>query len=149
MIVDKIENSNRYSCLNKRFAKAFTFLTKTDLLIIADGKYEIEGDTIFALIQEYHSRDVQVCKLEAHRKYADIQYLVSGEELIGVAPLLDQNPEEEYNEKKDIIFFEGESSLIKLEAGMFAIFFPDDLHMPGVRVDQTVRVKKVVIKVRV
>ena len=101
------------------------------------------------MVQEYDSRKIEDCKLEAHRKYIDIQFIVSGEEQIGVNLLKDQPSMNGYNENNDIIFFEGDSSLVKMEAGMFAIFYPDDLHMPGVKVDQSLKVKKVVVKVQV
>jgi YhcH/YjgK/YiaL family protein len=149
MIVDKIENSHKYNCLSKYFVKAFSFLKNTNLVNAESGKYVLEGDRVFAMVQEYDSRKIEDCKLEAHRKYIDIQFIVSGEEQIGVNLLKDQPSMNGYNENNDIIFFEGDSSLVKMEAGMFAIFYPDDLHMPGVKVDQSLKVKKVVVKVQV
>lgn len=147
MIVDKIENSELYESLHPRFAKAFAFISKTDFSKLDDGKYEIENDNIFAIVQEYNTKDKKEAKLEAHRKYIDIQYIHSGIELIGVAAFKDQIPTTDDTEK-DLAFYEGDASFIKLEAGMFAIFFPDDLHMPGIKLTQSAKVKKVVVKVR-
>lgn len=145
MVLDKIENSGLYKSLHPRFDKAFEYIRITDFSLLDDGKYEIEGKNIFALVQEYNTKDAKDAKPEAHKKYIDIQYIHSGAELIGVATLQNQvivvsDPE------KDITFYNGETSLVKLDAGMFAIFFPSDLHMPGINISQSARVKKVVIK---
>lgn len=148
MIIDKIENSELYESLHPRFAKAFAFICKTDFSKLGDGKYEIENDDIFAIVQEYNTKDKKEAKLEAHRKYIDIQYIHSGVELIGVATLHNQIPITN-DPENDIAFYQGEASFIKLKAGMFAIFFPDDLHMPGIKLTQSAKVKKVVVKVRV
>jgi YhcH/YjgK/YiaL family protein len=147
MVLDKIENSGLYKSLHPRFDKAFEYIQKTDFSLLDDGKYEIEGENIFALVQEYNTKDAKDAKPEAHIKYIDIQYIHSGTELIGVATLKNQaivvsDPE------KDITFFDGETSLVKFETGMFAIFFPGDLHMPGILETQPAKVKKVVIKVK-
>ena len=148
MIIDIIENSELYKSLHSRFTKAFAFISKTNFSKLDDGKYEIENEDIFAMVQEYNTKDKKDAKLEAHRKYIDIQYIHSGVELIGVATFKDQVPITD-DTVKDIAFYKGDASFIKLEAGMFAIFFPDDLHMPGIREAQSVKVKKVVVKVRV
>ena len=84
------------------------------------------------MVHEYNTKDKKKAKLEAHRKYIDIQYIHSGVELIGVAAFKDQIPITDDTEK-DLAFYEGDASFIKLETGMFAIFFPDDLHMPGIK----------------
>ena len=104
MIIDKIENSELYKSLHPRFDKAFEFIYKTDFSQLADGKYEIENDDIFAMVQEYNTKDKTEAKLEAHQKYIDIQYIHSGVELIGVAAFKDQVPISN-DPKKDIAFY--------------------------------------------
>jgi YhcH/YjgK/YiaL family protein len=146
MILDKIENSKQYESLHPLFAKAFEYIRKTDFSNLADGKYEIENDTLFAIVQEYNTKDEG--KPEAHRKYIDIQYIHSGVELIGIATLNNQTLISNEPEK-DLAFYESETSFINLESGMFAVFFPDDLHMPGIKLNQSTKVKKVVIKILV
>jgi YhcH/YjgK/YiaL family protein len=146
MIIDNIQKALLYENLHPGFAKAFDFIRKTDFSKLADGKYEIDGDNIFALIQEYKTKDI--AKLEGHRKYIDIQYIHSGVELMGVASLNDQTVISD-DPEKDLTFYEGEASFIKLESEMFAIFFPQDLHMPGIKLTDAKHVKKIVIKVRV
>ena len=149
MILDKIENSHLYSGLSKRIKKAFDYIRATDLKNIKPGKYEIDGENIFALISEYKTKSEAEGKLEAHRKYIDVQYVISGEEKMGYVPLNGQQILEPYKEENDIIFFAGEKSFTKVSSGMFAIFFPGDVHMPGVMTKESSPVKKLVIKVRV
>jgi len=149
MIIDKIENSNLYYGLGNRISKAFDYIHNTDLKNIKPGKYGIDGENIFALISEYKTKAESEGKLEAHRKYIDVQYVISGEELMGFAPLGDQIILEPYKEESDISFFKGEKSLTKVSAGMFAIFFPEDVHMPGISTEKVSDVKKLVIKVRI
>jgi YhcH/YjgK/YiaL family protein len=148
MILDKIENSKIYDNLHPLFAKAFEFIHKTDFSELSDGKYEIENDKLFAMVQEYNTKDETEGKPEAHRKYIDIQYIHSGVELIGIASLSD-NVLISDEPGKDLAFYESETSFIKLEAGMFAVFFPEDIHMPGIKLNQSAKVKKVVVKVLV
>lgn len=148
MVIDKIEHSKLYACLSDKIAKAFAFINETDLSSIASGKYEIDKDDIFALVQEYDTKDKSECKLEGHTKYIDVQYIISGVELIGVRPLKNQIPVTKNNED-DYAFYEGDSDLIRVDTGMFAIFFPEDLHMPCIKLNQSSRVKKVVVKVRI
>ncbi|NOQ25078.1 MAG: DUF386 family protein [Bacteroidales bacterium] len=146
MIIDKIQKSLLYENLHSGFAKAFDFIRKTDFSKLVDGKYEIDGDNIFAMVQEYKTKDIG--KLEGHRKYIDIQYIHSGVEQIGYANLENQNIISD-DEEKDLAFYEGEGSFIKIESQMFAIFFPQDLHMPGIKIANANKVKKIVIKVKV
>jgi YhcH/YjgK/YiaL family protein len=109
------------------------------------GVYEIESKSIFA-IQEYSTKEIKDCVLEGHAKYIDIQYIIQGVELMGVTTkkikAITRNLDEDYT------FYSGETSLIKVEEGMFTIFFPDDLHMPCVQA-QSSKVKKVVVKVQI
>lgn len=148
MVIDKIENHKLYVGLSEKIAKAFNYINETDLSQTVSGKYEIDGNNIFALVQEYDTKDENDCKLEGHTKYIDIQYMIQGVEQMGVATMRNQTTAFK-NEEDDLTFFEGDSTLLMVEAGMFTIFFPDDLHMPGIKVKRISKVKKVVIKVRV
>ena len=148
MIVDKIENARQYSTLGDRIQKSFDYIKKTDLKRLQPGRYDIEGENIFALISEYQTKAESEGKLEAHRKYIDVQYVINGEELMGYAPLGNQEILESYKEENDIVFFNGEKVFIKVKEGMFAIFFPEDVHMPGISVFESSLLKKLVIKVK-
>lgn len=146
MILDTLENYQLYNSINERIAKGFDFLRTTDLDSLPSGKHDIDGDTIFALVQEYQTKPFNECKLESHKKYIDIQYVIRGEEMMGVTT---QNNQKiiEVNEEKDFTFYEGTTSLVLVSKGMFTIFFPDDLHQPCVQTESAAEVKKVVIKV--
>jgi YhcH/YjgK/YiaL family protein len=159
MIIDKIANSHLYKNISDRISKSFEYIEATDLKTLPAGKYAIDGDNIFALISEYKTKLESEGKLEAHKKYIDVQYIISGEELMGYSPL--GNPAfaeatagrqqilEPYKEENDIVFFTGEKSFTKVSSGMFAIFFPEDVHMPGINTGKISQVKKLVIKVRI
>jgi len=148
MITDKIKNIDLYCGLSDRISKAIDFLHKTDFTNLEPQKIIIDGKNIFAILAEYQTKEIQNCKLEAHRKYIDIQYIISGSELIGYAPFNNQTVIEEYDKEKDVIFFDGETSLMRLDTGMFAVFFPDDLHKPCIQAaGNSELVKKVVVKI--
>jgi YhcH/YjgK/YiaL family protein len=148
MIIDKIENSHLYKNLGERISKSFEYIKATDLKTLPAGKYPIDAENIFALVSEYKTKSEQEGKLEAHRKYIDVQYVIEGEELMGYSPLGSPQILEPYKEENDIIFFKGDKSFTKVSAGMFAIFFPEDVHMPGIASGKSSSVKKLVIKVR-
>jgi YhcH/YjgK/YiaL family protein len=149
MIIDKIENSHLYKNISERISKSFEYIKTTDLKNLPPGKYPIDGENIFALISEYKTKSEPEGKLEAHKKYIDVQYVISGEELMGYVPVGNQQILEPYKEDNDIVFFTGDKSFTKVSAGMFAIFFPEDVHMPGIASGKSSTVKKLVIKVRI
>ena len=147
MIFDKFENAHLYRSLNTGIAKAFDMIEKTDFSKYLPGKYTIEGEELFVLVNEYETKAAIGNYPEAHKKYVDIQLMLSGAELIGYTPLLNQPVKEVYNEKNDIAFFEAEVDYLQLKTGMFAIFFSNDLHMPGIFIEKPAFVKKIVFKV--
>lgn len=146
MIIDKIENAHIYKNIGERISKSFEYIKSTDLKTLPAGKYPIDGENIFALVSEYKTKSEQEGKLEAHKKYIDVQYVISGEELMGYVPLGQQQILEPYREENDIVFFRGYKSFTKVSEGMFAIFFPEDVHMPGIKIGESSPVKKLVIK---
>ena len=148
MIVDTLDRAPLYEPLHPRFKAAFDFLRDTDLLALPPGRTEIDGDNLFALTQSYETQPIQGGTLEAHRKYIDIQVVISGEEYIGYAPLADQPPVDAFDTEKDIGFYQGGGSFIRISAGMFAVFYPPDAHLPGRHIETPAHVKKVVLKVK-
>ena len=147
MVADTLAQAPLYEALHPGLAAAFGFLRDTDLRSLADGRTEIDGDRLFALTQSYETQPLQGGKLEAHRKYIDLQFIISGEEQIGYAPLGGQPPVAPFDTEKDIGFYHGDASLVKVSAGMFAIFFPHDAHLPGRHLTAPASVKKVVLKI--
>ncbi|HEX8461835.1 MAG TPA: YhcH/YjgK/YiaL family protein, partial [Segetibacter sp.] len=83
MIADVIENAGLYEGLNSKFIKAFDYLRKTDFASVEKGKYTIDGDEIFAIVNQFETKDKSECEVEAHKKHIDIQYVVRGTELFG------------------------------------------------------------------
>lgn len=148
MIIDKIENAHIYKNISERISKSFEYIKSTNLKNLPAGKYPIDEENIFALVSEYKTKPESEGKLEAHKKYIDVQYVIEGEELMGYAPLGNQHILEPYKEENDIVFFTGDKSFTKVSEGMFAIFFPEDVHMPGISTGKISDVKKLVIKVR-
>jgi YhcH/YjgK/YiaL family protein len=138
------------SVVNPGFAKAFEILRDKTLAKKEDGKYPLDCEKIYYTIQRYTTKPISEGKLEAHRKYIDIQFLLSGVELLGYAPLKGLTFAEEYNHQKDIAFFEIPKDItkIKLEPGLFCILFPSDAHLPACHLAEPSEVRKVVIKVR-
>lgn len=147
MIIDKLENVGYYLSISNELKKGFEYLINTDLQALTPGLHEIEGKDIFALVSEFETKGPEDCRLEAHRAYADIQYIVSGREAIGFAMLKNQQITTTYTADKDIVFFDGETTPLILETGMFAVFFPQDLHRPCMQIDGSEKVKKIVVKV--
>ena len=147
MIVDRLENWELYSNL-PRLTRAFKVLSLPQTFALTEGRYELEGKNIIALPQAYQSKLRQDGRWEAHRRYIDIQYIVSGVELMGWAPVSTLAPAGEFNVAKDVGFFEGQGDFIRVSAGMFAVFFPHDGHMPSIAVgDRPEGVRKIVMKV--
>jgi len=148
MILDKLENLPFHTFISENLKKGLEFLKNADLLNLEVGRHDIAGNDVFALVSEYISKEPQDCLLEAHHTYTDIQYIVSGREAIGFASFKNQDILTTYNSEKDIVFYSGETIPLILITGMFAIFFPQDLHRPCMQIDGPEKVKKVVVKVR-
>lgn len=127
---------------------AFEFLSSVELKTIEEGKYELMGEDVFAMVSEYETKNQENARLEAHKKYADIQFIIAGEELIGVTDLINTVITIHYNEEKDVCFLDSPDVIYhKANQDNFFIFLPEDAHRPCVKVDEKQKVKKVVIKV--
>lgn len=149
MVIDKLENANLFFGINERINRAICYLQSTDFTQLDVGRYEIDGKFIYANVYEHETKNSKYGLLEAHKEYVDLHYVIKGSEQIGVAILEDQTPIKEYDAKDDFTLYKVDYCLILLKAGMFAIFFPDDLHMPGIKSDKFDKVKKIVVKVKI
>jgi YhcH/YjgK/YiaL family protein len=144
------EFNMQYEFNIERWEKAFTFLRDTDLRNIALGRHELEGSDLYASVDEYLTKNEEDARYEAHHKYADIQYVISGEEMIGLLPLGKTQENIPYNEEKDISFLtSAENNYCMATPLKYFIFFPEDAHKPCVKVNENIPVKKMVIKVRI
>lgn len=150
MIFDHLSQLHRYECCSSRLPAAFEFLRTKDLQTLEIGRHEIDGDRIFALVQEYQTKLAAQAMWEAHRKYIDVQFIVAGEERMGYAPLETMSSVSDYDEQSDAIKLAGNDrngSELIVSAGMFAIFFPHDAHRPTMAANEPCVVRKIVIKV--
>ncbi len=148
MILDELKAAARYHVLHAGFEQGFKFLARTDLEQLPGGRHEIDGDRVFALVNRDPGRGRSGARLEAHRKYIDIQYLVSGREEIGWRPTREcREVTEPYVAERDIMFFgDASQTWIDLPVGKFMIFWPEDAHAPLAALGDNL---KVVIKVAV
>lgn len=146
MIIDNIKNAKDYYSLGERFQKAFEYIINMPEL--ENGKYEIDGENIFISIQDYTSKPISEGRWEAHKKYADIQFIIKGEEQIGYTPIDTLSEESSYDNAKDIIFLSGEGQFAKVKKGDFIIFLPQDAHMPCICTNKPSYVKKAVAKIK-
>ena len=147
---------------NKKFDKAFEYLEKVlkdgtvenhRLMKLPIGAFEKEDldNFNFALEQVYNSKMRSECFFESHKKYIDVQFILQGEEIIEVSNFNDLNVNFSYAEDMDLIKYDDTSisSHIRLKKGDVAIFFPEDAHMPCVKVNESLKVIKTVVKVQV
>jgi YhcH/YjgK/YiaL family protein len=149
VIFDQLENAQTYFPLSPRFEAAFSAL-RTDLCQQPDGKYELDGDRLVAIIQTYVTKNENEAIWETHRRYIDVQYIVSGSERMGRAEARSLSVLTPYDQSRDAEFYAPPSSNITwldVHAREFAIFFPHDGHSPSRALAAPARVKKVVMKV--
>ena len=146
MVVDTLDNLEKYASLNPLFAQAIAYLKSTDLNVLEVGK-TVLGNDLVVDVQQTAPKTKEQAKLETHRLFIDIQIPLSGAEVMGYTAAKDCKPADApYNAEKDITFFEGlADDYITVKQGMFAIFFPQDGHAPGIT---PAGVKKVVVKVK-
>lgn len=146
MIIDTLANLEFCKGLNEQLYKGLKFLKETDVAALPVGRYEIDGDTVFALVQAYETHLPEECRWEAHYKYTDIQYVVEGSERMGWKTL-DGVVKTEDCPEDDVYFFESDGDHFVLHAGQLAVFTPQDAHRPGMAVDGPAPIKKIVVKV--
>ena len=145
MIVDVLTESDKYLNINKNFKIVFDYLKTNNLNDMPCGRYELKGNDIFFNLNEYETKPSQ--KLEAHKKYIDIQVVVKGREYMGYTNIKNTTVTEVYNEEKDVMFLSGSVDKITADNTNFLIFFPEDAHMPAVSVDKDEYVKKAIFKI--
>lgn len=148
MIIDSLANASRYYSLHPVFSRAFSLLQDRKWAAQKPGTYEIDKKDLYAMIMSMQGRSKRNAKLEIHRQYIDIQYTVSGEDIMGWKALQKcAHPIEAYNAEKDYrLYSDKPSTWFSVPSGHFVIFFPEDAHSPLCGVSQ---INKIVIKVRI
>jgi len=147
--VNKALFAKAYFKNRDRWNRAFSFLKNSDLANLELARHDLDGDHLYAMVSVYQPRNPVDAKFEAHRKYIDLQYVASGSELIGIAPLASRDSIlQPYDATKDV-------ELLSVKRGMtaratpasFFIFFPEDAHMPGLKGESNAPVRKIVVKI--
>jgi biofilm protein TabA len=145
---DVQEFYRQYSVNKTYWDKAFAFLKAHDLKVLSVGKHEIDGENVYASVTENVSKNFDSTQWEAHRKYIDIQYVIDGKELIGVAAVSQSTVIKPYDAKKDVANYSTKGKMLRAVPGTFFIFFPADVHRPNITPGGNEVVRKIVIKVR-
>jgi YhcH/YjgK/YiaL family protein len=146
MVADHISRAERYAVLHPAFRDAFAFISRPDLAALPAGTHEIDGRRVYALVQDYQTKPEAEGQWEAHRRYIDLQYVVSGVERFGCAPArrLAAGP---YVEESDMERPVGDGEFLTLRAGEFMVLWPGEAHMPGMADGEPADVRKIVVKI--
>jgi len=144
MITDKLVNIDKYSEIPANI-KAFIKGLSKDLQV---GRLNISDDD-YANVDEYTTKTHDNCKFEAHKKYADIQILLSGTERLDYSTS-EGHITESYDENRDVMFAEAkETASVILDGTNFVMYFPEELHKPQMCVNNPEKIKKIVVKVKI
>lgn len=148
MILARLDDAQRYAALHPLFPRAFDFLRDTDLKSLAPGRHAVQGEQIFAIVEDCAGRTRAEARLECHRRYIDIQLVLEGVDEMGWKPLAEcVEPVSDHDTARDIRFFnDAPAAWIATPPGSFCLFFPDDAHAPLVSAG---RIRKVVVKIAV
>src|SRR3990172_955374 len=150
MIVTDIKHIVNQVSMTTELKKAIDFLQSPDIHYLPDGRVDIDGEHVFALVQRYETVLADNPRFEYHRTYMDIQYIVSGEEILGWAPAGRMVISEAYDTEKDVCFGtvpKGEITPVYLQAGQVAVLYPEDGHAPKLAAGSPSAVIKIVVKI--
>lgn len=136
--------------MDERVKEIMAYLKTKDLLNTPVGRYQ-EADDWFYLVQAYDSKPVEQCRLETHKEYVDIQWVLAGEERLDVCAPEGLEVEEPYSAEKDAAFWKAPEEMMQivLTAGCYAVLYPENAHRPGRMVNESCPVNKVVVKVKI
>lgn len=149
MIFDKIKNLEHYGAVHRHIIDVVRFINEETCSGCEDGTYGINNEGAFVTIETYETKDAAECCIECHDSYIDVQVMIDGVERAGVCHRaacseLDHDPGRDFRK------LEGAVDFLTLRAGSFMIFFPDDGHMPKVRLGPSPEtVRKAVFKLPV
>lgn len=146
--IDKAQFAKQYHLNKELWDKAFVYLKATNLQTLTNGRHVIDGDNIYAIVTEAPSKDYDKTAFESHRKYIDLQYVITGEENMSKAPLSSVTVNRPYNENADIAYYTGEGQIYTVPQNSFMLFFPSDAHRPNITPGGNKVVKKIVIKIK-
>lgn len=131
MLYDTLNHIDQYEGIHTGVMKGLRYLAETDFSAMPDGRLELDGKNLFILLQSYDTKEVPK-PAEAHKKYIDIQCILEGEELVGVAPLEEMTGEADANPDGDIWHYYGDTQMLSLRPGRFIVLWPGDAHAPAI-----------------
>lgn len=146
--INKIAFAKQYHLNKNYWDKAFTFLKNTDLQTLTVGRHTIDGDNVYAIVQEAPTKDYDKTAFESHLNYIDLQYVVTGEEKMGRTSVDSVKVDKPYNEKGDIAYYTGNGQLFTVQQNSFLLFFPGEAHRPNITPGGNKVVKKIVVKIK-
>lgn len=146
--IDKQEFARQYTANQEWWDKSFEFLRTNDLDTISPGRYIIDEGNATAFVSIGQPNELDEIKWETHDNFTDLQYIVQGKTLMGIAPRTSGTVTEPYDSRRDITFYDVDGELLEAGPGSFFLFFPTDIHRPAVRVEGYDEVKRVLIKIR-
>lgn len=150
MIIDQLRNCGLYEDCHGALPEAFAFIREYLKHPLADGRYPLDGEAAYALVQSYETVPAEMKKWESHRKYIDVQFIAQGGEAMGYAPADALALAGDYLPEKDFQGYEdGPGTALRCAPGTFVIFWPGDAHRPGCVLDGASAVKKVVVKLAI
>ena len=128
MITDTLENLRHYGIPVDGLEAALAWLETEDLESLEPGRYPLGESGAVAILAEGPTVAAEREDWEAHRRYADLQVVLAGAEMMGFAPLSSMAPKGPYSEEDDCLLLEGEGNFMLVRAGTFAVFMPQDAH---------------------
>jgi biofilm protein TabA len=150
MVLDSLSSAAKYASLHPLFAKAFDYISKTDLAALEVGKFDIDGENLRGIVSDKNGTTAEesTAKFECHNAHIDIQVCIRGKETMGWKPRDScTSPRGEYNAEKDVLFYnDAPDMFFGLTDNQFVIFYPEDVHAP--MIGEGV-IKKLVIKVKI
>jgi biofilm protein TabA len=146
--VNAVEFAKQYHAAKAWWDAAFAFIKDKDLKALPPGKYPIDGDNVYAIVTDGPEKAFEQTAWESHRKYTDLQYVISGKEKIGVEALPDAVVSKPYDEAKDGANYTAKGKFYIATPHEFFLFFPSDVHRPNIKVKGFDTAKKLVIKIR-
>ncbi len=146
--INKQEFARQYYANKVFWDKAFAFLKEQDLQTLANEKHVIDGDNVYAFVTHNPTKDYDSTNWESHQNYIDLQYVISGEEKIGIYPVKNLTVTKPYDAVKDLINYSGEGKIYDASPQGFFIFFPFDGHRPNITPGGNKADKKIVIKIK-
>ena len=150
MIIGNITNKGMYLGTHPRMKQAFEFVDACFARGTAPGRYEIDGDNLFAMVFRYAPQENENPRYETHDEYIDLQCMLSGSETHWYISRKNTTDPTPYNTENDITFypFSGEGSKLSLSAGDFAVYFPQDAHLPGMADGSAEECIRIVVKIK-